>query len=155
MSENKKFTIQGISALNASEKITVEGAILIDVREQDEYDKNHIHNAILVPLSMMIEHSMREHLLSRFDDILGVEDGVLNIANDKKKSRDIHEEEHKTRNIIFICARGRRSATAIDILSKEYFSKLNIVSSNDYQKDTPLQLYNLNGGMESWLDLNK
>ena len=49
-----------ISYMQAKEKIINEGAILVDVRTQDEYTDSHIEGAILLPLDTIDSSTVSE-----------------------------------------------------------------------------------------------
>lgn len=71
-----------ISYVKAKEKMINEGAILVDVRTQEEYDESHIEGAILLPIDDIDEKSVTEYV------------------------------GDKTTTIIVYCKSGKRSAQA-------------------------------------------
>ena len=75
-----------VNYVQAKEKIINEGALLIDVRTQEEYDEKHIDEALLLPL----------------DEISA--DSVSNIVDSKDKV------------IIVYCRSGNRSHQALELL---------------------------------------
>lgn len=79
--------------------------VIIDVRENHEFIKSHIDNALNIPLS-----KLEEKLPSL--------------------------EKHKTHPIVVTCQTGARSTSACKTLTKAGFS----------------QIFNLQGGMQSWED---
>lgn len=67
-SKNDDNTI--INYLDAKEKIINEGAVLVDVRTQDEYNQKHIDGAELLPLDMIDENSILDIVDSKDDVII-------------------------------------------------------------------------------------
>ena len=49
-----------VNYVEAKEKIINEGAILLDVRTQEEYDDGHIDGAVLLPLDSISEDSIKD-----------------------------------------------------------------------------------------------
>lgn len=76
-----------VSYMEAKEKIINEGAILVDVRTEDEYDDEHIDGAILLTLDQINEDS----------------------------AKDIIDDKNKV--IIVYCRSGNRSSQAVTILN--------------------------------------
>lgn len=77
-----------INYVQAKEKIINENAILIDVREEDEYNENHINGAINLPLNTIDENTSKELI------------------------------ENKESVIIVYCKSGRRSNEALIMLKE-------------------------------------
>lgn len=77
-----------VNYVEAKEKIINEGAILLDVRTQEEYDEGHIEGAVLLPLDSISEDSIKE------------------IADNNKEV------------IIVYCRSGNRSAQALEKLKE-------------------------------------
>ena len=75
-----------VNYVQAKEKIINEGAILVDVRTQEEYDEAHIDGAVLLTLDTIDEDSAK--------DVIGNKDKV----------------------VIVYCKSGVRSGQAADIL---------------------------------------
>lgn len=94
-----------ISPLIAVTKMSGEKTVVIDVREQDEFLKSHIDNAINVPLGKLEE---------------------------KLKTL----EQYKNQPIVVTCQTGARSVVACKTLTKAGFE----------------QIFNMQGGMQSWED---
>lgn len=81
----------GIKKINCDEKnklMEKTNTYLIDVREEYEYNENHLQRAINMP--------------------------VTNIANTIKNNKDITIDS----NIIVYCKSGKRSSSTVDILKK-------------------------------------
>ena len=58
-----------ISYMDAKEKIINENAILIDVRTEEEYNKEHISGATLLPLDNIDETNI-ENVVDNKDDVI-------------------------------------------------------------------------------------
>ena len=76
-----------VNYVEAKEKIINEGAILVDVRTQEEYDEDHIDGAVLLTLDTIDE------------------DTVKDVVGDKKNV------------VIVYCRSGKRSAEALEKLN--------------------------------------
>ena len=68
-SSDSKQSVGLIDYVEAKEKIINEGAILIDVRTQDEYDAGHIDGATLLTLDTINETSV--------SDVVGSKEAVI------------------------------------------------------------------------------
>ena len=84
-----------ISVQEAKRRVD-EGAFLVDVREQNEYDEEHIPGATLVPLS---------EFMRRYEGDL---------------------PEDKDREVIVHCRSGARSAQAVTFLLENGYNALNV-----------------------------
>ncbi len=103
--------------------------VILDVRNQSEYDLGHLYGAILIPI-YSIENSSIPISLPQppINDSLTT-DIYERIENGFKLS------EHKNDNIIVYCAVGSRSALACQILVEHGFTKI----------------YNMLGGITAWM----
>ena len=90
----------------ATEKVTSGEAIVVDVREPDEWEEGVVEFAYLLPLSDL-----------RGDRELWV--GFL--------------QEHRDQEIILYCRSGNRSGVAAEILAKEGFEVANAGGFRDWQ----------------------
>lgn len=68
-SSNNKEDDMLISYMDAKEMIINDGAILLDVRQEDEYNLNHINGALNVALSDINEDSIKDVASSK-DNII-------------------------------------------------------------------------------------
>lgn len=101
-SENK---ISKITCNEMKELIKEENSILIDVRTKEEYEENHLEDAINIPLDVI-----------------------------KEKIKD-NEKINNNTNIIVYCKSGIRSSEAANILSKlEYKNIYDLGSINNCNK---------------------
>ena len=67
--ENSEITFQQVSATEAKEMMdTNESFILLDVRNQDEFDEGHIEGALLIPVNQIAE--LAQELLPDKDIII-------------------------------------------------------------------------------------
>ncbi len=84
-----------IDVLEAKRRVD-EGAFFIDVREQNEYDEEHIPGAKLVPLS---------EFTRRYED---------DLPSDKSEEVVVH------------CRSGARSAQAVEFLNRNGYNAVNV-----------------------------
>ena len=59
-----------INYMDAKEKIINEGAVLVDVRTEDEYNTNHIGGAILLTLDSIDEDTTKDVIASKDTPII-------------------------------------------------------------------------------------
>lgn len=59
-----------VSYMEAKEKIINEGAVLVDVRTEDEYNENHIDGSILLTLDTINEETVANTFDSKDDVII-------------------------------------------------------------------------------------
>ena len=85
--------ISSISPQTARDWLSLDEAVLIDVREADEFASGHIEGAISLPLSLIANASDCEFK-------------ALNIPSDKK--------------IIFQCVKGMRSEQGLHFIAQKY-----------------------------------
>lgn len=83
-----------VSYLEAKEKIINEGAILVDVRTEEEYNTEHIDGAVLLTLDTINEESVASVI------------------------------ENKDTPIIVYCQSGNRSGQALDLLKDLGYSEV-------------------------------
>ncbi len=88
--EHTKDTVEEIQ-----KKIADKKAILVDVREQKEWDEGHIEGAVLVPLSELEKRS-----------------------KDPKYEDELIERFPKDRTVYCHCRAGRRALLAVPLLEK-------------------------------------
>ena len=93
-----------ISYMEAKEKIINNGAILVDVRTEDEYNSNHISGAVLLTLDTIDENS------------------VLNIV------------ENKDIPLIVYCQSGNRSGQALSKLKDLGYEVYDLGSINNWEE---------------------
>ncbi|HLH63991.1 MAG TPA: rhodanese-like domain-containing protein [Ktedonobacteraceae bacterium] len=93
--QEEAFPYTTIGTDEAKQKIDA-GVTVIDVRQQDEWDRGHIPQAVLVPLN-----------------------GIYSFA---KALKDLNLPEDQ--EIIFTCAMGQRSASASEIAMVAGFKKV-------------------------------
>ena len=98
---------QRISVQDANKK-REEGAAIIDCREADEYAEGHVVGAPLIPHMSVFE---------RIDEVEQIAEG-------------------KNKPMMFICAKGQRSAVASEFAAAAGFT----------------DLYNVEGGTDAWLE---
>lgn len=92
----------------AHKLVEEQGALLLDVRTQAEYDEEHVEGSLLIP---------HDQLARRVDEV------SERVGGDKG------------RPIVVFCRRGGRAATAKDILVKSGFSQVtNVGGMSDYLK---------------------
>lgn len=77
----------------------VNGAIVIDVRTQEEYDKGHIENAYLIPLDELSESTLSEH-------------------------KDLKLLKEKDTPVLLYCRSGRRSGIVMNAMDKAGFKNI-------------------------------
>jgi len=94
-----------ISYMDAKEKIINEGAIVVDVRTEDEYNEKHIDGSLLLPLDSISE------------------DTVLNVIDSKDTP------------IILYCRSGNRSSQALVKLEALGYTKVYDLGSIDNWKE--------------------
>jgi rhodanese-related sulfurtransferase len=94
-----------VTYMEAKEKIINEGAILVDVRNENEYNLDHINGAILLPLG----------------DI--TEDSVEAIVDSKDSA------------IIVYCQSGNRSSQAVSLLNNLGYTKVYDLGAMSNWKD--------------------
>jgi rhodanese-related sulfurtransferase len=90
-------TMQSITPAQAQVILNKNEAVLIDVRENDEFEKVHIEGAILTPLSTL-----------------------------PQSIQDIDFDAIKDKKIIFQCLKGGRSAQAIYFLQDSVLKELDV-----------------------------
>lgn len=93
-----------ISYMEAKEKIINNGAILVDVRTEDEYNSNHIRGAVLLTLDTIDENS------------------VLNVV------------ENKDTPLIVYCQSGNRSSQALSKLKDLGYEVYDLGSINNWEE---------------------
>ena len=91
---NQNSDDEKVTYMEAKEKIINEGAVLVDVRTQEEYDEAHIDGAILLTLDSIDENS------------------ILNVVDSKD---DV---------IIVYCKSGNRSSQALEKLKSLGYEKV-------------------------------
>lgn len=74
----------------------VNGAIIIDVRTQEEYDNGHIENAYLIPLDELNESTLTQH-------------------------KDLKHLKEKDTPVLLYCRSGRRSGIVMNAMAKAGF----------------------------------
>jgi phage shock protein E len=83
-----------------------EGALLLDVRSEAEYQEKHLDGSVLIP---------HIELAGRIDEVLKAQDG------------------DKSKPIVVFCRRGGRADTAKQVLLQNGFTKVtNLGSINDW-----------------------
>ena len=95
MANQDSNQVPEIDVLEAKRRVD-EGAFFIDVREQNEYDEEHIPGATLVPLS---------EFTRRYED---------DLPADKSKEVVVH------------CRSGARSAQAVEFLNQNGYNAVNV-----------------------------
>ena len=94
-----------IGYMDAKEMIINDGAILVDVRTEDEYNENHIDGAVLLTLDTISE------------------DTVSNITTNKETP------------IIVYCRSGNRSSQAVTVLEDLGYTEVYDLGSIDNWKE--------------------
>ena len=69
-SENDNSVDGSVTYMEAKEKIINNGAILVDVRTEEEYNENHINGAILLTLDTINEETVANVVESKNDVII-------------------------------------------------------------------------------------
>lgn len=106
--------------------------IIIDVRNQSEYDLGHLYNAILIPV-FTIENKTIPISLPEPSANDSIAMDIYERANNNFKLW-----EHLSDKIIVYCSAGSRSAIACQILVEHGFTKV----------------YNMQGGITAWMQAN-
>ena len=107
-------------------------AIILDVRNQSEYDLGHLYNAILMPLNTVENNSIPTDLPQPPANDSVMMDLYERVNNDFNLSAHVNDP------IIVYCAGGSRSAQACQILAENGFTKV----------------YNMLGGITAWMQAN-
>jgi rhodanese-related sulfurtransferase len=106
-------------------KHTASNLVILDVRNQSEYDLGHLYNAILIPIYMLENRTMA--LQAPANNTINLNGTTLTIDN----SPQLHINDR----IIVYCKSGSRSAQASRILADHGFKRI----------------YNMLGGIVAWM----
>ena len=104
-------------------------ALLIDVREPDEFAAYAIPGAVNVPLS----------------ELQATDDAAQRVP------AELAEQVADSSHVVVYCAAGVRSLTALPLLA-EAFRARGVLSDPAEPGELPPQLHNLPGGIHAWLD---
>ena len=121
---------QNITVQQAQQMIKhTSGIVILDVRNQSEYDLGHLYGAILIPLYGVENSSIPINLPQPPTDNSLMMDVYTRAQSGFKLSNHIND------NIIVYCAAGTRSAQACQILVEHGYTKV----------------YNMLGGINAWM----
>ncbi|MDR0493399.1 MAG: rhodanese-like domain-containing protein [Nitrososphaerota archaeon] len=127
--QNLSGNYQNVSVQDAKQLIDSTNAIIIDVRNQSEYDLGHLYNAQLIPLYALENHTTPK----RMEPPSTNDAFAFNVYNAMLNSFDL--SSHINDPIVVYCKAGSRSVPACELLIKQGYT----------------QVYNVVGGITEWM----
>ena len=108
---NSADSYQQITQEEAKEMMDTQEVIILDVREQDEYDSGHIPGAVLLPVGSIDEDTATEVIPEKDSTVL-VPVGSI----DEDTATEVIPEKDST--VLVYCRSGNRSKTASSALAE-------------------------------------
>ena len=123
-------TYQNISVHDAKQMMTsTSNIVLLDVRNQSEYDLGHLYNAELIPLYAL------ENSTIPFEIEPPTTDDTLTLGVYQQMVNSFHLSVHTDDPVIVYCKAGSTSASACKLLAEQGYT----------------QVYNVMGGITEWM----